>query len=335
MKYVEACLRSLTDQTYGNFDIIVVDNGSSDGTPNFISEHFSEVKLIRNDGNRGYAAGCNQAMGTTNAPYAAVLNVDTIAERSWLEELVKAFRKEKWVAAATPKILLSDGRINTCANHTVYTGLTFCRGYGHARNEYENYEETNAISGCSFLVKTDVWKELGGFDEDFFFYLEDVDFSWNAWIHGYTLAYVPEAVVYHDYGDSLPPWKYFFLERNRHSLLLKYFGLRTLGLLMPALLATEILAWGYALRGGVPYVRAKIEATLYTLSHWSKNRARHRVFVGTRRISEGELLDRLSDEIPLRGIGGGIRLGRPVSRFVAVLNGLLSANRRRARLWLR
>jgi len=155
-----------------------------------------------------------------------------------------------------------------------------------------------AVSGCSFAIRREVFEELGGFDPDFFLYLEDIDLSWRARLAGYKIMYVPTSIVYHKFRLSVAPWKEFYLERNRYLMLLKNCSLKMLILISPALLVTEFVTWGHAILYGLPYIHNKLRAYWWVLMNFGKIMNKRREVQMDRKISDREFIRLLEWKIP-------------------------------------
>ena len=259
-KYMEDCLTSVLAND--PLEVIVVDNGSTDGTPEFIEENFPKVKVIRSPRNLGYGGGNNLGVRHARGEYVVILNPDTKVGKNWLEELLKPLAKSERLIT-TPKILLYDGSaINTIGNIVHFTGLTFTRGYLEPLERYDEPEYLSGISGACFAMRRDEYLELGGFDENFLAYNEDGEFSWRVHARGFKILYVPTSIVYHDYTLKVPPQKIYHLEKGRYIILRKYLSWREFLLLLPSLLTTEVLTWGYSLLNGAKGVRFKIKGMI-------------------------------------------------------------------------
>ncbi|AKB36595.1 Glycosyltransferase [Methanosarcina siciliae C2J] len=263
------CIPSLMSQTYPGFEIIVVDNASRDGSEEFVRTNYPEIKVVQTGKNLGYAAGNNAGFEVAEGEYIVVINPDTVVDSNWLSKLINPFDSDPEIAATTSKILIYSQNeiINTCANTNHYTGLTFCRGFNKPSCEFDSYQEVGSVSGCSFAIRRDILKNLNGFDSDFFLYQEDADLSWRIRFAGGRIMYVPESIIYHKYKLSISPWKEFYLERNRYLILLKNFSSRTLLLLLPALIVTEIVTMGHAVLNGPRYIYSKLQAYLWVIKN--------------------------------------------------------------------
>lgn len=257
-KYMRGCLSSVLSNN--PLEVIVIDNGSTDGTPEFIEENFPKVKVIRSPRNLGYSGGNNLGVEHAKGEYVVILNPDTKVEENWLEELLKPLVKSKRLIT-TPKILLYDGSaINTAGNIVHFTGLTFTRGYLEPPKEYDKPEYLSGISGACFAMRRDEYLQLGGFDENFLAYNEDGEFSWKAHARGFKILYIPTSIVYHDYTLKVPPQKIYHLEKGRYIILRKYLTARQRLAILPSLIMSEILTWGYAVLNGPSGIKFKLKA---------------------------------------------------------------------------
>ncbi len=258
-KYIEACISSIELESNPR-EIILVDNFSQDGTCDFVRERFPRVQVIECRENRGYGGGNNLGVKYAKGDYVVVLNPDTIVKKCWLEELIKPLKPGSRIIT-TPKILIYDGSmINTCGNINHFTGLTFTRGFGESPSAYSKQEYVSGFSGCCFAMKREDYLGLGGFDENFFLYNEDSDFSWRSHLKGFRILFVPTSVIMHDYRLNVTPEKLYRLEKGRYMILRKYLSGHDLLFLMPSLVAAEILTLGYSIRLGNNGIKCKLRA---------------------------------------------------------------------------
>ncbi len=297
---IKRCLPSVIDQSFSSYEILLVDNGSVDGSPEYVERNFKQVRVIRNGANLGYAGGNNRGFQEARGEYLVALNQDTVVDREWLSELIKAMEERPDVALATSKICYLSDRdvINTCGNDVNFTGLAFCRGIGQPADSFNEQELVPAISGCAFAIRRSVLEHIGGFDDDFFLYLEDTDLSIRARLAGYECLYVPTSIAYHDYAFNLNSSKFFFLEKNRHILLLKNFRWSTLILMAPALVLTEVLTFGYGVMHGWDYFLGKLRAYKWLLTNLSKVMKSRSQVQAIRAKSDREIVRQLSFQIP-------------------------------------
>lgn len=291
--HLERCLPSVLSTVTPEDEVIIVDNGSTDGSADWVREKFPAIRLIRSQVNGGFSYGCNLGAHHARGQYLVFLNPDTTVVPDWLDALLAPL-SDPHVALVTPCILRMDNpvRINTAGNEVHPTGLAFCRGAGMPPEAFSAPEDVAAVSGAAFAVRRDVWEALGGMDESFFLYVEDTDLSWRAWLAGYRCRYVPEPVVYHDYDLRFGAGKFFFQERNRYLLLLKNLRWRTLLLLFPSLLLAEVVTWGFLMMYHPRRWREKVRAYLWIARNWREIRARRRAVQSRRQTRDRDLLAR-------------------------------------------
>jgi GT2 family glycosyltransferase len=301
---LEECIPSLMSQTYQDFEIIVVDNASTDGSEEFIRTNYPMIKVVQTGKNLGYPAGNNAGFEVAEGEYIAVVNPDTVADPQWLAELIKPLERDHTIAATTSKILIyyQKDRINTCANTSHLTGLTFCRGLNKSVDEFNNFQAVGAVSGCSFAIRRDVLKYINGFDPDFFLYMEDADLSWRIRFAGGKILYVPESIIYHKFNLSIAPWKEFYLERNRYLILLKNLDTKTLLLLTPALAITEIVTMSHAVLNGPKYVKSKLMAYLWIIKHIRAISIKRDETLSKKRVTDKEFFGLLDWSIPFEQV---------------------------------
>jgi GT2 family glycosyltransferase len=291
-QHLQRCLPALLADDYPDFQVIVVDNASTDGTAEFVEQEYPSVKVIRNALNLGFSRASN--MGAAHAPgeYLAFLNQDAVVRPGWLASLVVALEGHPKAALATPQILVlaQPHSINACGNQSHYTGLSFCRGAGQPAGSFTQLEQVNAVSGAAFVMRKDVFEQLGGFDEDFFMYMEDIDLSWRARLAGYSSLYVPDATVYHDYALTFGPKKTYYQERNRWLMLLKILRWKSIALLLPALLLSEFITWGWIVLRDAKNISNKAKAYGWIVRNWRVVAESRRQAQTQRRVTDKELI---------------------------------------------
>lgn len=256
MSHLETCLSSLSKQTFKDFEVVVADNGSTDGSTEFVRENFPHVHLMEHKENFGFTKGNNIAMEVAirnGAEYIALLNNDTEVDDNWLEALVDAIESEQDIGACQSKMLLFDERnkINSGGGEVNYTGHAWPAGlFEKDMGKYKKRPIDLACAG-SMMVKASVLEEAGFFDEDYFIYHEDTDLSWRIRLAGYKILFAPDSVVYHKYSASFEnKEKYYLLERNRLLTLLKNYSLKSLILVSPGIIFSELAVLYYSLASG-------------------------------------------------------------------------------------
>jgi GT2 family glycosyltransferase len=216
------------------FEVVVVDNGSDDGSLEMLAREFSqldvfELKVIRNEENRGFCAANNQGFAASNTPLVALLNNDAEAEPDWLTSLTSAFEGRQEVGMAASKILVyEDPKRIDKAGHLIYPdGQNRGRGSGELdQGQYDRIEEVLWPDGCAAMYRREMLDKIGGFDEDFFAYADDAELGLRARIAGWTCIYIPAALVRHHRGATLglrSGRRLELIERNRVLLAAKLF----------------------------------------------------------------------------------------------------------------
>lgn len=203
--YTIKCIESLKNISYQNYKIIVIDNGSTDGSQTEIKRKFPSVLLIENKKNLGFAKGVNvgikRALEDKNVEYIFLLNNDTIVEQNCLKELIRVAEnnRKKRVGMFQPKVLNMDNpKIIDTTGHIFKFGRIVDRGKGEIdRGQYDN--KTDIIGACAAaaLYKRKMLEDIGLFNEEYYIGYEDAELSWRAYKRGWKAKYVPEAIVYH------------------------------------------------------------------------------------------------------------------------------------------
>ncbi len=292
-KHLKDCLSSLKNQSYKGFDIILVDNNSTDGSLDNVRD--KNVILIQNKENYGFAKGNNigiQKAIKAGYEYIVLANYDTETDKEWLKKLVDRAESDPKIGAVQSKVLLADSKlINTTGSHLHFLGFSYCGDYQH-KDTFGVSNDICAASGASVLLQTDVLKKIGLFDEIFFMYLEDTDLSWRIKEAGYSIVFEPESIIYHKYSFSKNKDKFYHSEKNRIIFILKNYELKTILLLLPAILITEILMIGYATLGG--WLAEKLKGYKFIIKHRKEIlKARHKV-QAKRKIKDHDLKEYFS-----------------------------------------
>lgn len=270
--FLRGCIASIYS-TQPEVEVVLVDNASTDGAVDHVEEKFPEINVIRSARNAGFGAGNNLGVAHTQRDFVVFLNPDTAVTSGWLETLVRPLAEDPTVGLVTPKVLRRDqpDLINVAGLKVHLSSISMCRGLDLPGGALDEVAEVAAISGVAFATRREVYEAIGGFDEDFFLYLEDVDLSLRMWMGGYRCLYVPDPVVLHDYDQvEVDTRKTFWVERGRYLMLLKSFSWRTLLALLPTLLLAEVITWGWLLWRNPKAVVQKLRAYGWVLAHWGQ-----------------------------------------------------------------
>jgi len=234
--HLKTCLESILRETRPGDNVYLVDNGSSDGSVEYVRANFGSVKIIEFDENLGFAEGYNRASVLVNENILVFVNNDVEVAENWLRALLRPFEENIGQLAATgSKILFFHKR--ELVNHGGGTLVPIGGGIdidflASDRGKPPRREFAGCVSGASMAVRRSIFRELGGFDPDFFAYFEDVDFCWRAWLLGYCVMVTPDSRLYHKVsatmGPLLRPTRVFLGERNRIQCMLKNLESRNL-----------------------------------------------------------------------------------------------------------
>ena len=241
LHHLQEFLPSVTGTDHDNFEIILADNASEDGSKEWIREHYPNIKIASFDKNYGYCGGNNRAVPYADGEILIFLNNDVKVDPNWLSHLDSYFKEHQNVAAVQPKLRSykdpgSFEYAGAAGGFIDKYGYPFCRGrvFDVVEKDEGQYDNSSPIfwaSGAALAIRKSIFEQLGGFDEDFEFHMEEIDLCWRLWNHGNEVHYCPDSVVYHLGGGSLPmdsPRKTYYNYRNNLKMLWKNYESRTL-----------------------------------------------------------------------------------------------------------
>jgi GT2 family glycosyltransferase/glycosyltransferase involved in cell wall biosynthesis len=242
-QHLVSCLTSLRqlDADGPSPRILLVDNGSTDGSVQLVRKRFPEVELALLDENVGFARACNLGAQRATTPVVAFLNNDMRVDPRWLAELVPPLNTSEGIVCSASRVLSWDGRTADFEGGEMnLEGRAFQRGFGLPPKRYPAATDVLYANGGAMAVIRETFLEVGGFDEDFFAYYEDSDFGWRLWVLGYRVVFVPNSVCYHrHHGTSRalsPAQKRYLLERNALRTVVKNYAPDTLARVLPTTL---------------------------------------------------------------------------------------------------
>ena len=199
---LEKCLDSLFKVEYDNFEVLIVDNNSSDNSIEFITKNYPSVIIIQLDSNKGFAEPNNVAAKITKCDFLLFLNNDTIVTPNFISEMIKAIKNDKKIAICQSLLLKSDNTIDSSGDFMDELGVCF-----NSKSSVSKIQEIFSARGASMLIEKKIFDLMGGFDEKFFATFEDVDLGWRSWILGYKCVLVPKSIVYHIGGQTVNIFK--------------------------------------------------------------------------------------------------------------------------------
>lgn len=249
LQHLQTCLDSLSRQSYANHKVLMVDNGSTDGSPDFVSARYPQIEIIRNGRNLGFAGGNNVGMRfalESGCEYVCLLNNDTEADGGWLERLVAFAEGNRDAGVLASKMLYFYSRDFINSMGTCLTRLAVGWDQYDGRLDDEDFstpQEAIAACGGAFFIRADALKKTGLFDPHYFMYMEDTDFCIRLWQRGYRVVTVPAAVVYHKFSGSSEegaPWKHCLLLRNRLYFMTKLYPWKAVVEFLPVVIKREL-----------------------------------------------------------------------------------------------
>lgn len=300
--YLRSCFQSLRNQTTHPDGIYYVDNASTDGSLELVQKNYPHVKVLKNSSNRGFAIAVNKGMRKVfrdGFRFCILLNPDVILHKDALRELLISYKtasKEKNIGLIQPVLLLQKKRhlINGIGNAIQYLGFGYCRDYLRRYRYMKKDKEIVFASGAVMLIAKDFYTKLGLLDDSFFLYCDDQDYSWRGLVAGYAHLLSVKALAYHDYSFGRYESKMYHFEKNRWTMLLKNYSMKTLILLSPVLLVLEIALLIYSLFHG--FFVFKMKAYGYTITHLSDIRQKRKKIQKSRTVSDKVLLSRFDSD---------------------------------------
>jgi GT2 family glycosyltransferase len=242
------CLQSLRNQTLPRLKVVVVDNGSTDGSQKMVREQFQEMTLLALDHNLGFAGGNNRGIASCDTEFIALLNNDAIADPLWAECLLAgASAPDVGIAASRVLIAAEPKYLDSAGDCMTVIGAPYKRGHRDLSDKYGSQTQVFGASGCAMLLRRKMLEEIGGFDEDFFLIYEDSDLCFRARLRGWRCVFVPEAIVYHKLNSSIGTlsrvhvyygqrnFEFVYLKNMPSPLFWKYLPLRVLNLALACL----------------------------------------------------------------------------------------------------
>lgn len=243
MAYLDGVLSSLENQTLKNYEVILVDNGSDDGSCAFVMENYPWVHMIELPENMGFCRAVNEGIYAARGKYVVLLNNDIEAEEDFLQEMVDGIRRHKKAFSCAAKMIQFHERnkIDDAGNYYCALGWSYARGKDKDRNLYCEEEKIFASCAGAAIYRKKIFETIGYFDEEHFAYLEDVDIGYRARIEGYENWYLPKAVVYHvgsgTTGSRYNQFKTRYSSRNNVYLIYKNMPYLQIVLNLPFLVA--------------------------------------------------------------------------------------------------
>ena len=306
--YLEECISSIQEQSYNSFDLVLVDNNSSDGSVSLVKEKFPQVRIIENKSNLGFAVANNIAMKTLfgeGYDICILLNSDIKADKKYIENLIKTYEIKKnknKVGLIQPLIMLYDSPnlINSSGIAVHYLGFGYAGDYFKKNTTVTSDKEIFAAAGGASLFTKNFFEDTGGFDESFFMYCEDQNISWRGFILGYKHFLSHKSLLYHKYKFNKNKKKLFYYERNRLFMFFENYSLRSVLILFPMFIFNEILIIFYSIING--WFFKKINSYLSFLLNIKTVIKKRKQTQKIRIISDYEVFNKMICSLEFKGI---------------------------------
>lgn len=328
-KYLSKLFNSLQNLNYDQKKIkyIIIDSGSTDGTIKFLENlNWPNLQFVKLEKNIGFTSGNNIGLRSAlenNAAYVVLLNQDTYVEPDFLIELIKTAESEKNIGIVQSLILYYDQpkEIASTGNQLNYLGFGWCALNHHPLASYQlpvtSYPNIVFASGAAVLYKGELLNKIGIFDENYFSYYEDTDICLRAQLQHYQTVLAPHAICYHDNRNPVSKNKirYFWLERNRLYLLLKFYSLKTLILILPTFLGLELFKLIISLKKH--YFWQFLKARLWFIFNFKKWFLARGEIQRNRKVGDRELTKDFVSEIIYQDTKNSLlnKIGNPIIKF--------------------
>jgi len=301
---LEKCLFSLGKVLYPNFEVIVFDAASSDGSVEMIKKEYKKVKLIESHDRVGFAEGNNIAYEHTKGKYIVLLNGDTEVEPDWLSELINFAEKTPQAAVFSSKVLFFDNKkiINSAGGICDMYGFSPLRGtFDKDIGQYDDPVPVFYAHGAAMLIRREVIEKIGFLDEDYFIYHEEFDFCWRAWLAGFEVYFVPQAVVYHKlsqrnfYAPEKRAKRQFLVKKNRISTLIK--NHISIPVLLLSLSVNIFISMGeifyYSFKGDFETPKGTIQAYFWNIKNFKNDWQKRKKIQKLVKVKESYILKRM------------------------------------------
>ncbi|MCX5712071.1 MAG: glycosyltransferase family 2 protein [Candidatus Omnitrophica bacterium] len=307
--YINACLDSVLKTRYDNFEIVVVDNGSQDESVKYLNEAVNinpRIKCVFNNSNLGPSVARNIGAEKTRGKYIAFLDNDTLVDSGWLNEPVRLFETSPDIGACQCKLILSDtDNIIDCVGEYLgqngFLVQAAIPGEERDNGQYDNLGSIFAAKSAGMLIRKELFERIGGFDEDYFIYLEESDLCWRVWLHGFRVVLSPRSVVYHKFGtssvvlsDKINYLVKFHGTKNYIATLFKNLGSVNLLIILPQ----HMIIWFcvmivFLLKGQADSAKWILAGITWDFVHFRKLFRKRKIVQGQRGIQDNELFPKI------------------------------------------
>lgn len=276
LKFLGQCLRSVFETRYPNFEAILIDNASNDGSISYVRELFKKeprLTIIENDKNLGFAGGNNMGIKFANGKYVIFLNQDTKVDPDWIDKLVEVMESDEQIGICQSKLLsLINHKLFDSAGDIVdYYGVSIRRGgdvHEEDKGQYDKLEEIFSARGAAMIIRKELIRKIGGFSSELL--ISDVDFCWRARLAGYKIFFVPKSIVYHvGEASTSSSFKVYHTTKNLIATLIRNYDFRNLIRYAPFTVAITFCAVLYELgRKNPKLALCRFKGVLWIVKHF-------------------------------------------------------------------
>jgi len=299
LNHLPTCLNSASETDYSNFEIILIDNGSTDGSVEYVKCSFPKVKIVQNSTNLGPVKAYNAGIANAKGKYVAILNNDIELDPDWLIECVRAMESDDRIGLCDSKYLNYYDRsrfdsVSAAGRFIDMFGNVYARGCGELdKGQFDKIAEV--FAGLALFRKSAL-DEAGIFDETFFYGYDEIDLCWRMRLKGYKVVYVPKSKIYHKVSQSakqskrMKPTFYFNIKKNRLQMLIKNHSLKGISLAMPIVL-TEYSGYlvNWVMKRDKMYFSETVKAMFWVLVNFKAIWTKHELVQGSRKVDDGFL----------------------------------------------
>lgn len=304
--YLKICLPSLIKEVYGNKEIVIVDNGSTDGSVEFVKKNYSEIVVIENKFNAGFAGANNQGYKKTHGKYLFLLNNDTKIPKVLFKPLVDFMEANSSVGATQPRVLRQNEpeKLDSVGSFFTRSGFLYHFGFGHKdTKKLKRVRPLFSAKGCALMLRKSLIDRIGLFDEDFFAYFEETDLCWRIWLSGYKIFYIPDSYILHKGWGTTSRMNFSFINfhsyKNRIFSLIKNLSFKNLIIILPINIFLSVLASVASLFKGKFWESFSIWKAFYWLLMNKGKILKERKYVQEkiRKLEDSEFLPQLTKKV--------------------------------------
>lgn len=306
--FLDRCIYSLLRTNYDNFEVIFIDNASTDDSVRYLLENFkdSRIKVVEEAKNHGVPGARNIGFKNASGDYIVFLDNDTEVDRDWLKELISVFESDDSIAVAQSKLLnmVIRNKFDHAGDYLTPFGFLYERSnQGIDSGQFDKVEDIFSAKGAATMVKSSVFKELGMYDDSYFMYLEETDFCFRVWLAGYRITFIPKSIVWHAFNTPLKQKKEYYSDyvvrfygcRNYILTLLKNLSFGNVLRIVPLhILGWLILSVAFILEGKIKDSLWILKAVLWNFINLVATiKKRNFVQRNLRKVRDGEFFDKV------------------------------------------